>query len=299
MVISRRGLLLTTLALASLRAFAQTARLPLAIHANTTIAAGYRRSIEGYAKAGVRHIELVAEHLDEFLKTNTLAAARRVLTDNGMTPVSVASRVNTIWEPHPDNAKSLDAFRRRCEQFKALGLVNIYSPTGTMARFTEEDYKRGAENMRAAGEVARQFEMTAMVEGVRASTFINTFPTLLRVTRAANHPNLKPLLDFYHFWSANNKLEDLDLLRNGEIGHVHFQDVPDMPREFLDNNTRFIPGDGLSPLNAMLRKIVEKGYRGALSVELFLPRLREIDPYEAAREIREKSERVMKSAGVL
>ena len=35
----------------------------------------------------------------------------------------------------------------------------------------------------------------------------------------------------YHFWSGNNKLEDLDLLRSGEVGHVHFQDVPDIPRE--------------------------------------------------------------------
>jgi sugar phosphate isomerase/epimerase len=298
-MLSRRALLFTPLALAPLQAFAQAVRLPLAIHGNTTIMAGYRRSVEGYARAGVTHIELVAEHVDEFLKTDTLAAARRVLTDNGMTPVSVASRVNTLWEPHPENASALDEFRKRCEQFKGLGLTNIYSPTGTMAKFTEDDYRRGADNMRAVGEVARQFGMTAMVEGVRASTFINTFPTLLRVTRAASHPNLKPLLDFYHFWSANNKLEDLDLLRNGEIGHVHFQDVPDMPREFLDNNTRFIPGDGISPLNAMLRKIVEKGYRGALSVELFLPRLRQIDPYDAAREIREKSERVMKGAGVL
>jgi hypothetical protein len=30
--------------------------------------------------------------------------------------------------------------------------------------------------------------------------------------------------------------------------HVHFQDVPDMPRELLDNTTRIIPGDGVSPL---------------------------------------------------
>ena len=302
-MISRRTLFLTPLALVprrgSAQAVAQAVRLPLAIHGNTTLAAGYRRSMEGWAKAGITHVELVAEHVDEFLKTDSIAAARRVLTDNGLTPVSVASRVNTLWEPHPDNAKSLDEFRKRCEQFKALGVTNIYSPTGTMSKFSEEDFKRGAENMRAVGEAARQFEMVAMVEGVRASMFINTFPTLLRVTRAADHPNLKPLLDFYHFWSANNKLEDLDLIRPGEIGHVHFQDVPDMPREFLDNNTRFIPGDGISPLNAMLRKIVDKGYRGALSVELFLARLRESDPYEAAREIRQKAEPVMRAAGVL
>ena len=213
--------------------------------------------------------------------------------------MSGASGVNQIWEPHPGNAAAREEFKRRCEIFASVGLTRIYSPTGTTATFTEDDYKVGADNMRAVGEIAGQFGMTAMVEAVRASTFISTLPTLLRMTRAAAHPNLKPLLDFYHFWSGLNKLEDLDLIRPGELGHVHFQDVPDIPRERLDNNTRFIPGDGIAPLNTMLRTLVEKGYNGALSVELFLPRFREGDPFEVASEIRRKSEAVMRQAGVL
>ena len=99
-----------------------------------------------------------------------------------------------------------------------------------------------------------------MAEAVRTSTFISSLPTLLRMTRAAAHPNMAPLLDFYHFWSGLNKLEDLDLIRPREIGHVHFQDVPDMPRELLDNTTRIIPGDGIAPVTAILRKLADKGY---------------------------------------
>jgi sugar phosphate isomerase/epimerase len=110
---------------------------------------------------------------------------------------------------------------------------------------------------------------------------------------------MKPLLDCYHFWSGLNKLEDLDLIRPGEIGHVHFQDVPDMPRELLDNTTRFIPGDGISPLTTILRKLADKGYAGPLSVELFLPKFQQGDPFEVAREIRQKAEAVMRQARVM
>ena len=122
---------------------------------------------------------------------------------------------------------------------------------------------------------------------------------MLQVTRMAGHPGVKPLLDCYHFWSGNNKLEDLDLIRPGEIGHVHFQDVPDMPRELLDNTTRLIPGDGISPLNAILRKLADKGYAGPLSVELFLPKYQQADPFTLAQEIRQKAEGVMRKARVL
>jgi 4-hydroxyphenylpyruvate dioxygenase len=119
------------------------------------------------------------------------------------------------------------------------------------------------------------------------------------MTREAAHPNMATLFDCYHFWSGQNKLEDLDQIRPGEIGHVHFQDVPDMPRELLDNTTRIIPGDGVSPLTRILGKLADKGYAGPLSVELFLPKFQQGDPYEVAREIRQKAEAVMRRAYVL
>jgi len=138
-----------------------------------------------------------------------------------------------------------------------------------------------------------------MAEFVRGSSFISTLTTMLRMTRAAAHSNMKPLFDCYHFWSGNNKLEDIDRIQPGEIGHVHFQDVPDMPRELLDNTTRIIPGDGVSPLTTILRKLSDKGYAGPLSVELFLPRFQQGDPFAVAQEVRTKSEAVMRAAGVL
>jgi 4-hydroxyphenylpyruvate dioxygenase len=153
--------------------------------------------------------------------------------------------------------------------------------------------------MRSVGEAARAFDMFVSVEFVRASLYMSTLLTALKVTREAAHPNFGVMFDFYHFWSGLNKLEDMDQIRPGEIHHVHFQDVPDMPRELLDNSTRIIPGDGVSPIDTMLRKLAEKGYASPLSVELFLPRFQQGDPYEIAREIRQKCEAVMNRAGVL
>ena len=281
------------------RTVSAAGKMTLAIHQNTSSAAGYRRSLEGWARAGIKNVELTNNLLDEFLKSDSLPAAKRVLTDLGLTPVSSACGVFGLWEPNPKRAAQLDAFKKRCEQFASLGLTKIYSPTPTTEKFTEEDYKRGVANMRENGDIAKQFGMVVMAEAVRTSTFIGTLPTMLKMMREAAHPNVAPLLDFYHFWSGLNKLEDLDQIRQGEIGHVHFQDVPDMPRELLDNTTRIIPGDGVAPLNRMLRTLADKGYSGPLSVELFLPRFQQGDPYEVAREIRQKAEAVMRRARVM
>jgi sugar phosphate isomerase/epimerase len=89
------------------------------------------------------------------------------------------------------------------------------------------------------------------------------------------------------------------MLRPGELAHAHFQDLLDAPRELTNNNYRLIPGDGIAPVVPIIRKLAEKGYTGALSVELFRPELVNGDPYEVATEIRTKCERVMREAGVL
>ena len=301
-MLSRRSMLLAplgALAVPSARAAAAAGRMTLSIHQNTSAGAGYRQSLDGWARAGIKNVEITARLLDDFLKTDSLGAARRVITDLGLTPVSSASEVAGLWEPNPNHAAALDSLKKRCETFAELGLTRTYAAVTTTASFKEDDYKTGVDNMRKVGDVAKQFGMTAMAEFTRASTFIATLGTMLKMTRDAAHANMRMLLDCYHFWSGQSKFEDLDLLRPGDVAHVHFQDVPDMPRELLGQATRVIPGDGVTPLVKILRKLAEKGYTGPLSVELFLPKFQQGDPFDVAQEIRRKSEAVMRQARVI
>ena len=299
--LSRRTVLLTSVAVTGTPAVLPAARkaMMLAIHQTTSAGAGYRKSLEGWSRAGIKYVELSNVLLDEFLKTEDLAAARRVLTDLGLTPVQGATGVTGLWEPNPNRNASIEKLKNRYETYATLGLRNVYATTITTQKVLPDDYKTGADNMHEAGEIARQFNLSLRIEFVRTSTFISTLPTLLKMTRAAAHPNLAPMFDCYHFWSGLNKLEDMDLIWPGEIGHAHFQDVPDIPRELLDSSTRVIPGDGVSPLTRILEKLADKEYAGPLSVELFLPKFQQGDPFEVARETRQKAEAVMRRAGVM
>ncbi|MGD9906743.1 MAG: sugar phosphate isomerase/epimerase family protein [Vicinamibacterales bacterium] len=299
---TRREILLAPAALAATGAAAAAADGPmtLALHHNTSSAAGYRASLEGWARAGIRQVEIANNLLDAFLKTETLATARRVLTDHGLTPVSASCGVGGLIEPNPDRAAAFDRLKRRCEMLATLGLTRTYATTATTATPTADDYTAAADHMRVAGDIAAQFRLTMMFEFVRQSTFAATLPTLLTIVRAAAHPSTGVLFDCYHFWSGHNRLEDLDQLRPGDIKHVHFQDVADLPREMLDLTTRVMPGDGVTPLVAILRALAAKAaYTGPLSVELFSRPFQIRDPYEIAREIVPKAEAVMRQAGVL
>jgi 2-keto-myo-inositol isomerase len=283
----------------SQKATAAEGKMVLCMHTNTSAAAGYRRALEGWGRAGIRNVELNALFVEDFLKTDTLDGARKVLSDNGLTVVHGAVAVDGLLEPGADHAGAIEKLKPRLQMFASLGLKKVYTTSAGTRKLAIDEYKVVAENMRRVGETAKSFDMRVSVEFVRASPFMSTLLTALKVTREATHPNFGVMFDFYHFWSGLNKLEDMDQIRPGEIQHVHFQDVPDVPRELLDNNSRIIPGDGVAPVEAMLRKLAQKGYAGPLSVELFLPKFQMGDPYEVAREIRQKCEAVMRKATVL
>jgi 2-keto-myo-inositol isomerase len=271
----------------------------LSIHQNTSRAAGYRAALEGWARAGIRYVEITDVLLDEFLQSNSLADAKRVLTDNGLTPVSAAAVLPDIWIPGPDRAASLETWRRRCEQYAELGLQKMYAPSITGRPVTAEDFAATPDCIREVGEITRGFGLTAMIEFARTSTHLATLSSTLSVIRAAAHSSVRPMLDLFHFWSGLSKFEDLDLLEPGELAHAHFQDLLAGPRELIDNNSRLIPGDGIAPVERIIRKLAEKGYAGALSVELFRPELVNGDPFAVATEIKAKCEAVMRAADVL
>lgn len=285
----RRTLLQTALALA-----AAPQPMTFGMHQYTSAGAGYRGSLEGWARAGIRQVEPSSDLLDVFLKTESLTTAKRVLTDLNLVAVSGVTGVFGLWEPNPKFAANLESFRRRCEQFAYLEAPVVYSPCVTQERFAAEDYKRGLDNIRRVAEVAREFKLKVAAEFVRNSTYMGALPTALRLKREAAHPNFGILFDCYHFWSGPSKMEDLDLIQPGDIIHVHINDTPPITRELLDLRTRVIPGDGIAPLAAILRRLRDRGYAGPATVELFLPEYQQADPFQLAAEIKRKTEPLLK-----
>src|ERR1700751_2296619 len=161
--LSRREMFLAPVALAAPSAVATAAgekKMTLAMHQNTSNGAGYRKSLEGWARAGIKDVEITNTLLDEFLKTDSLTSARELISDLGLYVVHGATGVAELCEPNPNRAAALDNLKKRCEMYASMGLSRVYTTTGTTKKVTEEDYKAAPENMHDAGEVAKQFNMS-------------------------------------------------------------------------------------------------------------------------------------------
>jgi 2-keto-myo-inositol isomerase len=261
-------------------------RLFACVHQVSSNAFDYRTSLEGYAKAGVRAVEVVLAKAKEFADANSPKAARTLLDDLGMTAASTSNQIGLV-EPNPNRAKALDDLKWKCELARTLGADRIVLVPAMTTKPTDEDYKRGVDNLRDAGEVARPFGVSLMFEFSKFFTLANSLSTALWFVRTADHPNVRLMIDTYHFWIGPSKLEDIADLRDGELMHMHFEDTPrEPPRELLEQRHRVLPGQGVAPLKKVVEAVRLKGYAGALSVELFDAAFQQMDPYQLGVKIK-------------
>lgn len=258
----------------------------LCMHEYASNGFDFRTAMEGYSKAGIRAVEVVLAKANEFVAKESTAAARRLLDDLGLKAVSSSNHTGVV-EQNPNRSKALDDLKAKCELAQILGADKLVVVPVMTTPPKDEDYTRAIDNLREAGSVAAQYDVSLIIEFSRFFTFVNSLSTAIQLVRAANHPRIRLMLDTYHFWVGVSKFEDLEAIRDGELVHVHFEDTPSAPvRELLEQRHRVLPGEGVAPLKRIVDTLRRKQYAGALSVELMDPAMHAMDPYQLALKVR-------------
>jgi 2-keto-myo-inositol isomerase len=258
----------------------------VSIHQASTQRFDFKTSCEGISKAGVRAVEVDIAKIQEFARTETLPKAKQLLADLGLRVVSASNHLGFVDAAAAQFQGLMDQLKVKLEVVQAVGGDRIVCPSTLNREATPDDFKRGAENMVKGGELAKTYGVTLMLEFAKTSRLANSIQTALQIIREANHPNAKVMVDTFHFYGGVGKVEDLELLRDGELAHLHFEDVPDLPREqMVSGSSRLFPGDGVAPLKRTIEILKRKGYSGPASLELFqntTPVAQNLDPFQVA-----------------
>lgn len=250
------------------------------------------------AEAGYDSVELWLRDIEKYLATGaSLADLKAEISDLGMGVDSAIAFGAWIVDDPAERKAGLEQCRKDMETIAAIGGTRIAAPPVGATREGGLDLRAAAERYHALLEVGKQTGVTPQVELWGFSKNLSTLEEVLFVAAAAQHPDACVLLDVYHMYKGGSDFENIGLVPGAKMFCLHMNDYPDTPpRETIGDADRVYPGDGVAPMDKILSTLVQGGFSGTLSLELFNREYWKQPPAEVAQTGLEKMKQCVASA---
>ena len=278
--------------------------LPVRFALNTSTVRGQNLSIEEQvnvaANAGYDGIEPWVRDLDKYVKAGgNLRDLKKQIDDAGLTVDSAIGFANWIVDDDQARAKGLQQAREEMDLVKAIGGTRIAAPPVGAHRgdSTPPNLDVIAERYRALLELGDETGVVPQLELWGFSPTLHKLSELAYVSVGAGHPSACVLPDFYHIYKGGNDFASLGMIEASRMHCFHINDYPAAPPiSDIADKDRVFPGDGVCPLPSIIRRLIDCGFSGTFSLELFNPEYWERDAHDVASEGLQKSQQVVVAA---
>jgi 2-keto-myo-inositol isomerase len=249
------------------------------------------------SEAGYSAIEPWSDELTVFEKSGgRMAEIRRWLADANLKAPSVIAVSDWMQTEGRQKEAGFSEARRRMEQAAAIGAGRIVASPGPDC--SHVDLNRAAERYRELLQLGEQTGVFPCMEFLGFQRNVYQLEQAVAIARQADHPGASIVLDPFHLYRGGSGFGGIRFLREVKVAICHFNDAPGMPPQFDQcDSDRVYPGDGILPLDQVLRDLVSIGYDGYLSVELFNPTYWQADLKQVATTAYEKTQAIVNKIG--
>lgn len=270
---------------------------PLCLNTSTIMPRTLPEKIEVAARAGYDMIELWSGDVEAHLRAGgSLAAIRAQLHHAGLQVPSMIALSGWLHCGDAEFPKVLAACRERLEAAAVLGCPHMVASPPKDDRV---DLGRAGERYAALLDLGRKIGVLPAMEFLGFVTQIHDLRTAMEICARANDRDATVVLDPFHVFRGGGDFEDVRLVAGHMVAICHFNDAPgDKPRAEQGDPDRVLPGDGVLPLEGLVRSLRAIGYHGPISLELFNHGLWEQDPLTVAQDgLRRMREIIARAAG--
>lgn len=271
---------------------------------NTSTIRGQELSIteqvDVVAKAGYDGVEPWIRDIDQYVADGgNLQDLGKRIADAGLTVDSAIGFANWISDDDNERRSGLEQARKDMNTVRAIGGTRVAAPPVGAHRGDSQSppLEVIAERYRALLDVGQQEGVTAQLELWGFSPTLSKLSELAYVATGAGHRDACVLPDFYHIYKGGNDFASLGMIEASRMHCFHINDYPaDPPRDKISDADRVFPGDGVCPLPELIAELIDHGFRGTFSLELFNREYWQRDALEVAREGLQKSQDVVAAA---
>ncbi|WP_137176776.1 bifunctional sugar phosphate isomerase/epimerase/4-hydroxyphenylpyruvate dioxygenase family protein [Roseomonas sp. AR75] len=258
-------------------------RLPKSI-ATVCLSGTLPDKLEAAAAAGFGGVEIFENDLLTF--NGTPAEVRRMCEDLGLAITIFQPFRDFEAMPEPFRARNMDRAERKFDTMQALGtdLVLVCSSVHAAAL---DDAARAAADLREMAERAAQRGLRVCYEALAWGRHVNRWRQAWDIVRRADHPALGLCLDSFHTLSVGDDLAGLaTAVPTDRLFFLQLADAPKLSMDVLSwsRHHRLFPGQGELPVASFLSAVLDAGFRGALSLEIFNDEFRAAPARRIARD---------------
>lgn len=232
------------------------------------------------SKAGYTGIELWLRDIQRYTSAGgTLKDLYKQIVDAGLTVESAIAFGKWLVDDEATRKKGLEECGRDMEIIRELGGRRIAAPPTGMTDKPGMDLDVAGERYRALLELGKAKDCVPQIEVWGFSKNCYALKQVLYICAAAAHPDACILPDVYHLYKGGSNFGELGMLEGKRVHVFHMNDYPAEPvRTDIKDEHRVYPGDGIAPIGEVLRTMVDNGFEGVLSLELFNRSYWEQDP---------------------
>ncbi|MFD0775005.1 sugar phosphate isomerase/epimerase family protein, partial [Streptomonospora algeriensis] len=146
------------------------------------------------------------------------------------------------------------------------------------------DDARAAAQLHRLAEAASPYGVRIAYEALAWGRHVDDYRHSWRIASEADHPCLGVCLDSFHILSKRDDPAGIRDIPGEKIFFLQLADAPYMAMDLLQwsRHYRCFPGQGGFDLTAFTRNVLEAGYTGPLSLEVFNDVFRASDPHRTA-----------------
>ncbi|WP_435038103.1 3-dehydroshikimate dehydratase QuiC [Pseudomonas neuropathica] len=167
-------------------------------------------------------------------------------------------------------ARNLERAERKFDLMQELG-TDLVLVCSNASADSVGDQQILVDDLRLLAEHAGARGLRIGYEALAWGRHVNTYQQVWDIVRQADHPSLGVLLDSFHTLSLKGDPSAIAAIPGEKIFFVQMADAPILAMDVLEWSRHFrcFPGQGEFDLPGFLAPIIQSGYTGPLSLEIF------------------------------
>jgi 3-dehydroquinate dehydratase-1 len=144
-------------------------------------------------------------------------------------------------------------------------------PWKLMIAFKVGDKDRLVADLRAAAELAAKYNKRIAYEALAWGQHVYTWEHSWELVKEVDHPNLGICFDTFHIFSRHCNIDPIADVPAEKIFFIQLADAPILKMDHLSysRHHRNYPLQGAFPIVPFMEKVIQAGYTGPLSLEIF------------------------------